>query len=100
MHVTTNTAPLGAHLSRDATRAFGDHPRPPSRRPGVSRYRVFMLITFCAVVVADVCAARCLSAPLADVVGATSVAVWAATLLGSFRLGPLGRLRDVIDAVR
>jgi len=86
-------------MSRDAIHPLGDDRRPP-RRPGVSRYRVFMLITFCAVVLVDICATRCLSLPFADMVGATSVAVWAATLLGSFGLGPLGRLRGVIDAVR
>lgn len=76
------------------------HPRPPRRHRGVSRYRVFMLGVFCTAVLADGLAGRCLSSEHADIVGAVSLMVWVATLLGSFGLGPLGRLRDAIDAVR
>jgi len=100
MQATTKTARLAMLMSGAPMGWRAAHPRPPRRHRGVSRYRVFMLAVFCAAVLADGLAARCLTSGHADIVGAVSLMVWVATLLGSFGLGPLGRLRDAIDAVR
>ena len=93
---TSTVTAFGAPAPWSRRQAGG---RPPPRHRGVSRYRVFMLAVFCAAVLADACAARYLSPRFGDVVGSTSLVIWAATLLGSFGVGPLGRLRDAIDAV-
>ena len=82
-------------MSAGTARAAGfGQRRGPHRRPGVSRYRVFMLVVFCAIVAADAYASRCQVAGVADAVGATTMVLWILTLLGSFGLGPVGLLRD------
>jgi hypothetical protein len=64
---------------------------------GVSRYRIFMTVVFCCVVLVDYWADQSLSAHLSgDIIGPISVIIWALTLLGAFRVGPAGRLRDVM----
>ena len=104
LRCTMQVSPMPA-VAADAFRACAPPSRrqaggrPPPRHRGVSRYRVFMLAVFCTAVLADACAARYLSPRFADVVGSASLVIWAATLLGSFGVGPLGRLRDAIDVV-
>ena len=66
---------------------------PGRRRPGVSSYRVFMTILYACVVLVLEWSDRSLpTAASADVVGPTSVIVWALTLLGSFGIGPVGAI--------
>ena len=69
----------------------------PGRPLGVSRYRIFMTVVFCCVVLVDYWADRSLSAHLSgDIIGPISVIIWALTLLGAFRSGPAGRLRALM----
>ena len=72
-------------------------PRVPGPlRSGVSGYRVFMMIVFVCVVLVDAWTDRSLSAAVRSVVGLVSVIVWALTLLGSFEIGPIAALWQVM----
>ncbi len=67
--------------------------RTPRRPPAVSRYRVFVTVVFCCVVLVDEWADRAISAHLSgEVVGPALVVVWTLTLLGAFGIGPLARV--------
>ena len=73
------------------------HPRPGRRRPGVSSYRVFMMIVFACIVLIDAWSDQSQSATMsADVVGPLSVIVWALTLLGGFGIGPIATIWDAV----
>ena len=53
-----------------------------------------MTVVFCGIVLVDTWADRSLSGHLSgEVIGLVSVFIWALTLLGSFELGPMGRLK-------
>lgn len=74
---------------------FGRHHR--SRRPGVPDYRIFMTIVFALIVLIDEWSDRSLSTGVGvDVIGSTSVVVWAFTLLGSFGIGPAPAIWDTL----
>ena len=72
-------------------------PRVPGPlRSGVSGYRLFMMIVFACIVLVVVWTDRSLSAAVRPVVGLVSVIVWALTLLGSFDIGPIAALWQVM----
>ena len=72
-------------------------PRVPGPlRSGVSGYRVFMMIVFACIVLVDAWTDQSLSAAVRSVAGLVSVIVWALTLLGSFEIGPIAALWQVM----
>ncbi len=73
-------------------------PRTPVRKPPrMTSYRVFTAIMFVCVVLINVWADRSVVPVISpDVVGPTSVIVWALTLIGSLGIGPVASIWDAM----
>ena len=77
--------------------ADGSRPAPGRRLRGVSSYRVFMTIVFVFVVALDEWLDHGLSTIVsADLVGESSVILWALTVIGSFGVGPVAAVWNAI----